>query len=181
MQRSLQYYWNIAPVPSNTGSSEGASTTGKPVMLTIGESCVLGFHVYKDTNSTRTSPNQTGAWESGRRICNSSVQNWCGKPRLSFVGHVPREFSRLFWYFLQTDGEITCEITVKGGLEIPCSYKFVGKKKHKNVANYWLIKLLCMCFYIVQCFFVFLMHVSCVLLMHVSCVLDALLSCRREK
>ena len=54
------------------------------------------------------------------------------------VGHVPREFSKPFWYFLQNDGEITCEITgsrrrsplVKGGLEIPCSYKFVGKKKH---------------------------------------------------
>ena len=56
------------------------------------------------------------------------------------VGHVPREFSILFWYFLQNDGEITCEITgsrrqsplVKGGLEIPCSYKFVGKKKQKK-------------------------------------------------
>ena len=53
------------------------------------------------------------------------------------VGHVPRELSRLFWYFLQHYGEITCVITgsrrrsllVQGGLELPCIYKFVGKKK----------------------------------------------------
>ena len=47
------------------------------------------------------------------------------------VGHVPRELSRLCWYFLQNDGEITTfEIIgsrrrsslVQGGLEVPCLY-----------------------------------------------------------
>ena len=54
------------------------------------------------------------------------------------VGHVPRNISRLCWYFLENDGEITCEITgarqrsslPQGGLEVPCKYKFIGKKKH---------------------------------------------------
>ena len=27
------------------------------------------------------------------------------------VGHVPRDISRICWYFLQNDGEITCEVT----------------------------------------------------------------------
>ena len=51
------------------------------------------------------------------------------------VGHVPREFSRIAWYFLQHGGRITCEITgrrkrsevVDKGLEVPCLYTFVGR------------------------------------------------------
>ena len=29
------------------------------------------------------------------------------------VGHVPREFSRVFWYFLNHGGKISCEVTAK--------------------------------------------------------------------
>ena len=54
------------------------------------------------------------------------------------VGHIPRSISRMCWYFLQHDGEITCKITGRrkrsdlpqGGMEVPCEYKFIGKKKH---------------------------------------------------
>ena len=55
------------------------------------------------------------------------------------IGHLPREISRLCWYFLEYDGEILCTITncskrrsplEQGGLEIPCRLKFIGKKKH---------------------------------------------------
>ena len=28
----------------------------------------------------------------------------------TIVGHVPRELSRTFWYFLTTDGEISCQV-----------------------------------------------------------------------
>jgi len=45
----------------------------------------------------------------------------------SAVGHIPRESSRVAWYFLRHGGEITCEITdrrrsdVDGkALEVPC-------------------------------------------------------------
>ena len=53
------------------------------------------------------------------------------------IGRMPREFCRLFWYFLKNDGEITCRITgsrrrsllVQGGLEIPCLHKCLGRGK----------------------------------------------------
>ena len=53
------------------------------------------------------------------------------------VGHVPRELSQTFWYFIEREGEISCIITgrrqrsplLQGGMEIPCTYSFRGKKK----------------------------------------------------
>ena len=43
------------------------------------------------------------------------------------VGHLPREFSRVLWYFLLHGGVVECELTGRqrspleqGGLEIPC-------------------------------------------------------------
>jgi len=49
------------------------------------------------------------------------------------VGHVPREISRKFWHFLRHGGRSTCEITGRrkcgNGLEVPCVYRFVGKRK----------------------------------------------------
>ena len=53
------------------------------------------------------------------------------------VGHVPREMSRIFWFFLQHDGKIECEITgqrKKGkGLEVPCVYMFKGSTQDEGV------------------------------------------------
>lgn len=51
------------------------------------------------------------------------------------VGHVPREISKVCWYFIGRGGEIGCRITgsrrrsplPQGGLEVPCTYKFIGK------------------------------------------------------
>ena len=52
------------------------------------------------------------------------------------VGHLPRESSRVAWYFLRHGGEITCEISGRRrrsddgkGLEVPCVYTFLGKPK----------------------------------------------------
>ena len=49
------------------------------------------------------------------------------------VGHVPLEFSRVFWHFLRHGGTITCEVTGRRkrgkGLEIPCVYSFLGSTK----------------------------------------------------
>ena len=49
------------------------------------------------------------------------------------IGHVPREVLRLFWYFIEHDGTITCEVIGLRkhgiGLEVPCTYNFSGKKK----------------------------------------------------
>ena len=53
------------------------------------------------------------------------------------VGHVPRELSQTFWYFIEREGEIICKVTgrrqrsvlLQGGMEIPCIYTLRGKKK----------------------------------------------------
>ena len=53
----------------------------------------------------------------------------------SVVGHLPIEFSKLAWHFLQHGGRIVCKITgrrkrssvLNKGLVIPCTYTFSGK------------------------------------------------------
>ena len=101
------------------------------------ESCVRGFHVYK------------AVWTPTLHECLQARQD-LGNPQDHYavavcradatgsriVGHVPREFSRLFWYFLQNDGEITCRITgsrrrsplVQGGLRFPVCTSFSERR-----------------------------------------------------
>ena len=49
------------------------------------------------------------------------------------VGHMPREHSRLSWYFLKHGGQIICEVTGRRsstpgkGLEVPCLHTFKDK------------------------------------------------------
>ena len=49
------------------------------------------------------------------------------------VGHAPRQFSRVFYFFLSHDGTIDAEITENRkfgcGLEVPCLYTLTGKPK----------------------------------------------------
>ena len=48
------------------------------------------------------------------------------------VGHLPRDFSRIAWYFLARSGEISVEVISRrphckqlcGGMEIPCKLEF---------------------------------------------------------
>ena len=51
----------------------------------------------------------------------------------TIVGHVPREFSRIFWFFLGHGGRISCEVTGRRkygkGLEVPCVYTVTGREK----------------------------------------------------
>ena len=71
-----------------------------------------GFHVYKDvwtptlhecdclqTRQELGNPED----EYAIAVCKDDAASLDSR----IVGHVPREFSRLFWYFLQNDGEIT--------------------------------------------------------------------------
>ena len=52
-------------------------------------------------------------------------------------GHLPREFSRIAWYFLGRSGEISVEVIGRrrhckqlcGGMEIPCQLKFTCTNK----------------------------------------------------
>ena len=51
----------------------------------------------------------------------------------AFVGHVPREYSKLLWFFIHRGGSIVCKITGRrqkgNGLEVPCSYRCIGTKR----------------------------------------------------
>ena len=58
---------------------------------------------------------------------------------INVVGHVPTEYSRIFWYFIQKcHSNIVCKIhgsrrlsEVRGkGFEVPCEYIFTGQQKH---------------------------------------------------
>ena len=58
------------------------------------------------------------------------------------VGHVPREYSRIFYYFLRHGGTIECAVSGHRkhgvGLEVPCMYTFHGRPKHiKKLIKLW--------------------------------------------
>ena len=96
------------------------------------ESVVRGHHVYK------------ACWDP---VIGESLQVHCQGNNShdayavatsrngNVVGHVPIEFSRVTWYFLQHGGRISCEITGRRkisavalkGLVVPCTYTYFGK------------------------------------------------------
>ena len=60
---------------------------------------------------------------------------------LSVVGHLPREYSKLAWYFLQHNGQIKCQVTgllqVAGkGVVVPCVYIHVYRKASHHQETY---------------------------------------------
>ena len=102
-------------------------------------SAVCGFHVYKVVwTPTLHEVLQTRRELENREDRYAVCVLKTSAESQTIVGHVPRELSKLFWYFINNDGEVTCEIIgnrkrsqlLQGGMEIPCVYRFVGKKKH---------------------------------------------------
>ena len=100
------------------------------------DSVVRGFHVYKDV------------WDpffGEELLCEQDVGNIHDPYAVSVVhsdglvvGHVPRSISSLCYCFLRRNGSISCQITGRkrhsmdlpqGGLEIPCSLRFVGQSR----------------------------------------------------
>ena len=55
------------------------------------------------------------------------------------VGHLPREYSRILWYFIARGGKIRMEVTGRRrhckqlcrGMEIPCRLVFTSSRKAK--------------------------------------------------
>ena len=50
------------------------------------------------------------------------------------VGHLPRKFSRIVWYFLACSGEIFVEVIGRrrcGRMEVPLQFEFNSSKKVK--------------------------------------------------
>ena len=92
------------------------------------DSVVGGNHVYK----VIWNPERLGvAREDGNGHDSYAVCVF--KSGTATVGHVPREYSRMCYFFLHHCGRISCEVIShrkKGdGLEVPCRYYLTGGQK----------------------------------------------------
>ncbi len=100
-------------------------------------SVVRGFHIYKFIWTPVVNDEHSVQQERGNAedqyavaIINNDL----------IVGHVPRELSQIFWFFIERGGEISCRIMgrrqrsplLQGGLEIPCIYTLRGKKQFES-------------------------------------------------
>ena len=96
------------------------------------ESCVRGYHIYKDIWDATIGEELQCARES-----NNSNDRYAVAVRKNnaVVGHVPRKISRVCALFLERNGAITCTITgsrrrsadlPQGGMELPCVLAFSG-------------------------------------------------------
>ena len=107
------------------------------------DSAIRGFHVYQTIwtpiiHEQLTTNQDHGNAEDQFAVAVCKVDSTTAPPSNVTVGHVPREISRICWYFIEHDGEILCTVTgskrrsrlVQGGLEIPCKLRFIGKRKH---------------------------------------------------
>lgn len=99
------------------------------------ESCVRGYHVYKDIWIA-----QVGEL----LVCERDQYNVQDRYAVSVkkdgnvIGHLPRKISRVCSVFLRRGGNIQCIIVAQrryssdlpqGGLEVPCSLLFRGEDK----------------------------------------------------
>jgi hypothetical protein len=107
------------------------TTVGVGEAVFLHESVVRGHHVFKDVWNPHNGEILQLRQEFGNlhEACSVALI----KDGELVVGHVPRENSRVFWYFIDHGGTISCEVIGKRkhgkGLEVPCVYKFSGKEK----------------------------------------------------
>ncbi len=98
------------------------------------DSAIRGYHVYKNIWIPEIGEGLQLSQENGNEADQFAGATYKEE---AVVGHVPREISRICWYFLEHDGEILCEVNgnkqrsplAQGGLEIPCKLTFIGKPK----------------------------------------------------
>ena len=114
-------------------------------------SAVRGYHVYKDVWKP-----SIGEKLVAKREFNNPMDKHAVKVVKDdeTVGHLPREFSRIAWYFLACSGEISVEVIGRrrhckqlcGGMEIPCQLEFNCSNKAQikttgfNMFNLYLLK-----------------------------------------
>ena len=96
------------------------------------ESCVRGYHIYKDIWDATIGEELQCARESDNSNDRYAV---AVRKNNAVVGHVPRKISRVCALFLERNGAITCTITgprrrsadlPQGGMELPCALAFSG-------------------------------------------------------
>ena len=96
------------------------------------ESCVRGYHVYKDIWNATTGEELECARESDNPADRYAVAMKKGNET---IGHVLRTMSRICALFLERNGVILCTVTgprrhsadlPQGGVEVPCTLTFSG-------------------------------------------------------
>ena len=107
--------------------------TSSPVgdSIFLHESVIRGHHVFKDVWTPHSGEILLVEKEPGNAHDRRAVALL--KADRTTVGHMPREFSRVFWHYLSHGGKISCEVMGRRkfgkGPEVPCIYKFLGSEK----------------------------------------------------
>ena len=99
-------------------------------------SAVRGYHVYRDVWKP-----SIGEKLVAKRVFNNPMDKHAVKVVKSdeTVSHLPREFSRIAWYFLGPSGKISVEVIGRRrhckplcrGMEIPCQLEFNCSSKEQ--------------------------------------------------
>ena len=98
------------------------------------EGAVRGYHVYKGGWDPHVGEELTTKTEHGNPYDRHTVSNM---KEGRGVGYLPREVSKVAWYFLKRGSAMNVEVIgtrcrsllEQGGLEIPYLMKFTGKEK----------------------------------------------------
>ena len=111
------------------------------------ESCVRGFHVYKDKWTPTIGETLSCELEDGNLFDPYAVAI---KKGTNVIGHIPRKISAACSLFLEMSGTLTCEITdsnhqysfdlPQGGLQIPCKLVFKSRDATLMKKMKWLVK-----------------------------------------
>ena len=111
-------------------------------------SAVRGYHVYKDVWKPLIGKKLVAKREFNNPMDKHAVKVVKDNET---VGHLPREFSRITWYFLARSGEISVEVIgcrrhckqLCGGMEIPCQLEFncSNKAQMKRVKELLVSKI----------------------------------------
>ena len=103
-----------------------ASNSTKYSVL-LKEIVIRGHHVYKNAWTPQLGETLQVRQEAGNSHDKRAVTLLQNE---AVVGHVPREFFKVFWHFLSHGGTSSCEVTGKRkcgkGLKVPCMYKFLS-------------------------------------------------------
>ena len=97
-------------------------------------SAVRGYHVYRHVWKPSIREKLVAKREFNNPMDKHGVKVVKGDKT---VGHLPREFSRIAWYFLGRSGEISVEVIGRrrhckqlcGGMEVPCQLEFNRSNK----------------------------------------------------
>ena len=101
------------------------------------ESCIRGYHVYKEMWIAVFGEELYTERELGNVVDRYAIA--VKKDSGETVGHLPKKISRMCSMFIQEGGEIMCTVIgnrryssdlVQGGLEIPCTLLFRGEEKY---------------------------------------------------